>query len=252
MSREPTISPACRPSSSTSPRGDATVEVIPESSKLNINICLPADLFRLLSALGVPRTAPKLITEAIIDWRTPAPGNQPTPFDMFYLQHNPSFMAAHTSFQEIEDLLLVRGMTPDLFYGTWDRDDSVQPPRLTQRIGLRDCVSVYANGSLDVNTTPVPVLIASGFRPKPPPPSCQQRSVQPFPNIRAARPRVHAKHGTRRVPAHPRRRFHVHHPRHRPSSLAGRRSQRYATHRLRSDQTRSAGYRRTLSHCQVV
>ncbi len=169
------------------PTGDATVEVVSESSKLNINNCFPADLFRLLSALGVPPDRAQVITEAIIDWRTPVPNGQLTAFDEFYLQQNPSFASPHTSFQEIEDLLLVRGMTPDLFYGTWDRDDHVQPPRLTQRIGLRDCVSIYANGSLDVNTTPMPVLLAIGLAPDAAAAVVEQRRIQPFPNFQAVR-----------------------------------------------------------------
>lgn len=162
------------------PGGEATVEVIPESSKLNINDCLPAEFFRLLSALGVPADRAGLLTEAMVDWRTASPNNQPTAFDSFYLQQNPSFMSPHSSFLEIEDLLHLRGMTPELFYGTWERDASVQPSRLTQRIGLRDCVSLYSNGSLDVNTTPLPVLLAAGFPPDFATALVAQRRVQPF------------------------------------------------------------------------
>jgi general secretion pathway protein K len=169
------------------PTGDVSVDVAPESSKLNLNYALPADLFRLLVALNIPQDRAQLIAEAIFDWRTPAPGGQPTPFDAFYLQQNPSFMATHTSFQEIEELLLVRGMTPDIFYGTWDRDDSVQPSRLIQRLGLRDCVSVYSNGTFDVNSTPLPVLIASGLPPDAAAAIVQQRTLQPFPSTAAVR-----------------------------------------------------------------
>jgi general secretion pathway protein K len=165
------------------PGGEAIVDVIPESSKLNINTCLPVEMLRLLVALGLPAGDAESLTAAIVDWRSPSPNGQPTVFDQFYLQHNPSFLAPHTSFREIEDLLLVRGMTPDLFYGTWDRDDSVQPPRLRQRLGLRDCVSVYANGSLDVNYTPLPVMIAAGVPPDAAAAIARQRSIQPFPNV---------------------------------------------------------------------
>ncbi len=139
------------------------------------------------SALGVAPDRAQLITEAVMDWRNAAPGGQPTPFDLLYLQQNPSFTGSHASFQEIEELLLVRGMTPDIFYGTWDRDDQVQPPRLMQRIGLRDCISLYSNGSLDVNATPLPVLIASGIPPDAAAAIVQQRRIQPFPNINTVR-----------------------------------------------------------------
>jgi general secretion pathway protein K len=169
------------------PGGEATVDVIPESSKINISNCLPADLFRLLLALDVPPDRAQVITAAVIDWRTAPPNNQPTAFDLFYLQQNPSFVATHTSFQDIEELLLVQGMTPDLFYGTWDRDDQQKPPRLVQRIGLRDCVSIYANGTFDVNNTPLPVLVALGLAPDAAAAIVQQRTVQPFPNYGAVR-----------------------------------------------------------------
>jgi len=169
------------------PGGDVSVEVSPESSKLNLNYAQPADLFRLLAALNIPPDRAQVITEAAIDWRTPNPGGQPSAFDMLYSQQNPSFVAPHTSFQEIEELLLVRGMTPDIFYGTWDRDDTVQPPRLVQRIGLRDCVSVYSNGTFDVNSTPLPVLLASGLAPDAAAAIVQQRSLQPFASTIALR-----------------------------------------------------------------
>ena len=170
------------------PAGDATVEIASESSKLNLNYCLPAELFRLLSALGVEPDRAQDITVAVVDWRSMAPNNQPTPFDMFYSsQQNSVFCVPfHASFLEIEDLLLVRGVTPELFYGTWDRDDSVQPPRLTQRIGLRDCVSTYANGSLDMNTTPIPVLIATGLPPEAAAALVEQRRIQPFSDLGVA------------------------------------------------------------------
>ena len=43
-------------------------------------------------------------------------------FDQYYLSLTPSFRARHASFEEIEELLVVKGMTPDLYYGTYDRD----------------------------------------------------------------------------------------------------------------------------------
>lgn len=165
------------------PGGDASVDVIPESSKLNINNCLPGDFFQLLIALGVAPDRAQMITEAVVDWRTPAPPGQPTGLDLLYLQQTPSFMATHTSFKEIEELLLVRGMTPDIFYGTWDRDDRVQPPRLSQHIGLRDCVSIYSNGTFDVNTTPLPTMVALGIAPDAAAAIVQQRNVQPFTSL---------------------------------------------------------------------
>jgi general secretion pathway protein K len=108
-------------------------------------------------ALGVAEDRATEITTAILDWRTPATPGKPSAFDGFYLSRTPSFLPAHTSFQENEELLLVEGMTPDIFYGA-SLDGS--------RAGLRDCVSVYTRGgAVDVNTARLETLIAVGIDP---------------------------------------------------------------------------------------
>src|SRR5262249_31467204 len=119
------------------PTGEAQVEVIPETAKYNINRANPDDLLRLMVALGTPEDQGRQIVEAIIDWRTPA---VVSPLDQFYLSINPSFRPHHASFEEIEELLALKGMTPDLYYGSYDRDQS---GRLFRRGGLNECVSVY-------------------------------------------------------------------------------------------------------------
>jgi general secretion pathway protein K len=95
------------------PTGSATVEVIPESAKLGINTVQPQQLGRLLEALGVDGGRIPMIIAGINDWRRPSPGGSFTQFDQHYLSLTPSFRARHASFQEIEELLLVRGVTRD-------------------------------------------------------------------------------------------------------------------------------------------
>lgn len=147
----------------TFPSGEAVVEIVPESAKLNINQAPPEDLHRLLIALGADPARAAGIVEAILDWRTPAPEGLPTPFDRYYLSLTPSFQARHASFEQIEELLLVRGMTPELFHGAMVRDPQA---RLVPRGGLKHCVSVYGTTSqVDVNTAPPAVLAALGLSP---------------------------------------------------------------------------------------
>ena len=85
------------------PGGDVTVEIIPESSKVNINDSLPVALFGCFRPGGCAGPRPAHYRIHRVNWRTPSISGQPTPIDAFYLQQNPSFMAAHTSFQEIEE-----------------------------------------------------------------------------------------------------------------------------------------------------
>jgi len=63
-------------------------------------------------------------------------------------------------------LLLVKGVTPDLYYGTYAESAPGAEPRLTPRGGLADCLSVYgARDAVDANTAPPAVLAAVGLNP---------------------------------------------------------------------------------------
>ena len=89
----------------------------------------------------------------------------------FYAPQVPSFRAPHASFQEIEELLLVKGVTPDIFYGTY------VPGRRTRRSGAAPgaarpgwsiaCRSSAPADRVDVNTASPAVLAAVGLPPLP-------------------------------------------------------------------------------------
>ncbi len=96
----------------------------------------------LLLALGVDPNRAQAIVAGILDWRGGTPGGSFTEFDQYYLSLTPSFRARHASLQEIEELLLVRGITPDLFYGSYTPDAE---GRLIPHDGLRDCLSVFGS-----------------------------------------------------------------------------------------------------------
>ena len=144
------------------PTGVADVELIPETAKLNVNLALPVEIRNLLLAIGVTPARADAITAGIMDWRSPAPegGSQ---FDQRYLSMTPSFQARHASIHEIEELLLIPGVTPDLFYGAYTRDED---GKLVRHAALRDCLSVFGTRSiLDVNTVEPEVMRSIGVTP---------------------------------------------------------------------------------------
>jgi general secretion pathway protein K len=145
------------------PEGVAMVEVIPESARLSVNLAPEEEIFRLLMALGVPDMPAREITMAIVDWRTPPPDGGLSAFDRIYLTRTPSFRAPHASFEQIEELLSVHGITPELFHGRYDR---LPDGTFVARPGLRDCLSVYSNNSaLDINAVEPEVMLAVGAPP---------------------------------------------------------------------------------------
>lgn len=159
------------------PSGIAIVDIIGESSKLNVNTAKPEELFRLMLALGADMGRAREIVTALLDWRAPNPAGISI-FDQHYMALSPSFRARHASFQEVEEILLVKGMTPELFYGTLARDPQ---GRLTPRAGLRDCLTVYgADGAMDINHAQPAVLMAIGIDPSAIALIEQRRRAQPF------------------------------------------------------------------------
>jgi len=146
------------------PTGMAHVEIIPEAAKLDINTAPPDKLFRLLEALGVDTARAQEIALAIADWRTPGDGL----FDSYYLSLTPSFRASHASFQETEELLQVKGVTPEIYYGTYVPAPTGPDngPRLIRRSGLIDCVSTFGSSDrVDANTANPAVFAAIGMPP---------------------------------------------------------------------------------------
>jgi len=145
------------------PSGSAVVNLIPETAKLNVNQAPPNQLLNLIVALGAPPDQAVAIAQGILDWRAPSPGGSFTAFDQYYLTLTPSFRARHASFQEIEELLLVRGVTRDLFYGSYTHD---LQGKFVRHAGLRDCLSVYGSSTLiDVNTAESAVMQGIGVSP---------------------------------------------------------------------------------------
>ncbi|HJT88157.1 MAG TPA: hypothetical protein VJ732_09885, partial [Bryobacteraceae bacterium] len=92
------------------PSGTVHVEIIPEAAKLDVNTASPEQLYRLLAALGASPDRAREIALAIADWRAPSPAGGLSEFDQYYSSLAPTFHAPHTSFGEIEELLLVKGV----------------------------------------------------------------------------------------------------------------------------------------------
>jgi general secretion pathway protein K len=162
--------------------GVVHVEFLPEAGKLDVNRVPVEELNRLMVALGIePRRAEEL-TMNIAAWRRPIPnGGLAVPIDPLAS----SFQPPHTSFQGIEEMLAVQGVTPEIFFGTYlpTPPDAVAAgaPRLQARPGLVDCLSVFGSTTMvDVNTAQPAVLAAVGLGPAAIGMIVQRRRMKPF------------------------------------------------------------------------
>ena len=161
----------------TFPSGVAHVELIPETAKLDVNTVTPERLMRLVTALGVEPVAATQLAQGIVARRGGGGGalsGSPVP----------SFPGHAASLQEIEELLSVSGITPEIFYGTYvpaQEPSGSGEPRLMRRTGLVECLSVFGSqGQVDPNTADPAVLAAIGLTPDGIQILLQQRQTEPL------------------------------------------------------------------------
>ena len=153
-------------------------------------------------------------------------------------------------------MLLVKGVTPDIFYGTYvpvseaeaDAGADGEPAgrRLVPRGGLMDCLSVYGSKDrVDANTAPPAVLAAVGLNPYAISALVQRRRQAPLSNQELGELMSCARRGWR--PLACRRKFHLDDPRHGPPASSQRRAIGSQAHRIGADQVHASrlGFRGT-------
>ena len=136
-----------------------TVELSDEGGKIDVNRASEQTLERLLTALGIDlQSAPSLV-QAIENWRRPSSitgvyGAD----DSYYLSLPEPYHPPHADFRSVNELLLVRGVTEDLFYGRYVvRDDG----QVERHPGLLDCLTVHSSSqAININYAAYPVLMA--------------------------------------------------------------------------------------------
>jgi general secretion pathway protein K len=140
--------------------GKAEVIISGESGKYDINT-IPEDLLRnLIATLGIEERARDIIVDSIMDWKDidnlqRINGAE----DDYYESLSHPYHCKDGPFDTVEELLLVRGITPSLLYGSFVTENGKKKP-FGQK-GLVDLVTVYTRSfEVDANTAPREVLMS--------------------------------------------------------------------------------------------
>jgi general secretion pathway protein K len=109
-------------------QGAALVEIVNETGKLDLNVAGRIQLARLFEARGLETGQAEHLAIAIDHWRSP-PGSDDEEFqalDRYY--RDAGYQPAHAKFTSVEEVLRVRGMSRDIFYGTaeFSRDNGIR------------------------------------------------------------------------------------------------------------------------------
>jgi general secretion pathway protein K len=137
-------------------KGTYSYVIIDEESKLNLNTATPEMLKRLLTATGVKGESLDTIVDSIIDWRDPDNLKHLNGAEEdYYRSLQEPYSSKDRNFDTIEELLLVKGMTPEIFYGSSGKEDK------DSYRGISQFLTARSSGMININTAPKEVLEAA-------------------------------------------------------------------------------------------
>ncbi len=134
-------------------QGEFSYRITDEEARLSLNSAQRGLVDRLLTALGVEKAQRDTITDSIEDWRDANDTHRINGAESDdYLKLPVPYRARDANLQDVAELLQIKGVTPELYYGHED-----QP-------GLVDLVTVRSRGLLiNLNTAPKLILQAAGL-----------------------------------------------------------------------------------------
>ncbi len=141
-------------------QGTCEIRVAGESGKVNINAVSEASLRKIIGQLGLEGEARDVVVDSILDWRDADDFIHLNGAENDYYQSlKEPYTCKNGPIDSIEELLLVRGVTPDLFYGKKEKKGIEGEAVTGGQAGLRDIFSVYSSGEqVDINSASIPVM----------------------------------------------------------------------------------------------
>ena len=148
--------------------GVVEVEIVAEGGKLDVNRASAEALSRLMAVSGVDPGLAVQLGDGIAAYRERLRAGEALyglPADQALEAFgNPetdsSFRPARASIQELDELLPIPGMTPDLLYGAYQETNA---GTLVRRNGLIESLTTRGAAAVDVAYAPPVLLAAAGF-----------------------------------------------------------------------------------------
>jgi general secretion pathway protein K len=111
------------------------VRLVDEGGKINLNLVDEATLRTIFTNIGIQEPQHGILVDSILDWRDRDDLHRLNGAeDDYYLSLSPPYTARNGRFDTVEELLWVRGVTADIFYGLGGD--------ITTAVGLRDIFTV--------------------------------------------------------------------------------------------------------------
>ena len=138
--------------------------IIDEDGKLNINTASPPQIRYIINNSGVDITDVSIIVDSIIDWIDADNLHMLNGAEEDYYQSlEKPYSCKDGIFNSINELLLVKGITPEIFYGsTKEGEDEGKngEDEKKEYEGIAQYFTIWGSGLINVNTAPQRVLEA--------------------------------------------------------------------------------------------
>lgn len=148
------------------------IKIIDLERKVNINLANDAMLQHALTSMGVDAVEASAIAGAILDWIDPDNATHAGGAESdYYLALNPPYVAKNGPIDDMAELLLVKGVTPEIFWGEIASERPIPAFQAKDRlvvghpqefspynIGLVDLFTPISSGRININTASPAVL----------------------------------------------------------------------------------------------
>jgi type II secretory pathway component PulK len=148
--------------------GRFSVHIIDLERKLNLNAANRELVQKALEILDCDNLSASVILDSIEDWRDPNQDQRINGAETdFYLRQEPPYIAKDGQFDDISELLLVRGVTQELYWGSRGSPATTpigptsgrgQPAPFVPMVGLVDLFTTFGAPRVNVNTASAEVL----------------------------------------------------------------------------------------------
>ena len=135
-------------------RGSFRVDIVDMESRYNINMATPDLLENAATLIGIDYADVPVIVDSILDWIDADDYPRPNGVESDYYQGlDPPYLAKNGPIDDLSELLLVNGITEDMYFGS----DSAAVATVLSRGGLqsriRGAETVYTNSFVKLFTT---------------------------------------------------------------------------------------------------
>jgi type II secretory pathway component PulK len=157
------------------PVGTVSIKIIDLERKININTASAPLLQQVFTTMGVDANDISVLSDSIQDWIDPDDATRPAGAESDYYQGlNPPYFAKNGPMDDLSELLLVKGVTPAMYFGTGS-DDNQNPnsPFEHHKLGFNNASSSqepdypfgftniftpFSSGKININTADLDVL----------------------------------------------------------------------------------------------